>query len=141
MRSTTQSSTPEPDARLNMRIVDLPWRLWQRTDVRPQAPSGPSPSSPSGDPTASPDAVGKTARRGLLYISLAKLWFMVAGLLLQLLLPRAFGSAARFGVWTLVLAWVSTLNNVVITDSNRGIAFMNFDGGTVSVSRKNEEVE
>jgi hypothetical protein len=25
-----------------------------------------------------------------------------------------------------------TINNVVITDSNRGIAFMNFDGGTVS---------
>lgn len=90
--------------------------------MRPQASSGPSPSSgPTASPEA-PDAVGKTARRGLLYISLAKLWFMVAGLLLQLLLPRAFGSAARFGVWTLVLAWVSTLNNVVITATVQSVA-------------------
>lgn len=66
--------------------------------------------------------LGASARRGLLFISAAKLWFMVAGLLMQLLLPRALGSAALFGVWTLVLSWVSALNNVMITATIQGVS-------------------
>lgn len=84
-----------------------------------QEPDQRSSSLPGAAP---PPDLGSAARRGLLYITGAKLWFMVAGLLLQLLLPRAFGSSALFGVWTLVLAWVSTLNNVVVTATIQSVA-------------------
>ncbi|MCS6912166.1 MAG: oligosaccharide flippase family protein [Myxococcales bacterium] len=69
------------------------------------------------------DNLGASARRGILFISAAKLWFLVAGLAMQLLLPRALGSAALFGVWTLVLSWVSAVNNVMITATIQGVSF------------------
>lgn len=47
---------------------------------------------------------------------------MVAGLMIQLLLPRALGSPARFGMWTLVLGWVSSINNVVVTGTIQGVS-------------------
>ena len=53
---------------------------------------------------------------------MAKLWFLVAGLLMQLLLPRALGSAALFGMWTLVLGWVSVVNNVLIQATIQSVA-------------------
>lgn len=67
--------------------------------------------------------LGAAARRGLFYITGAKLWFMVAGMLIQFLLPRALGSAALFGVWTLVLAWMSWPNNVVITATIQTVSY------------------
>jgi O-antigen/teichoic acid export membrane protein len=60
------------------------------------------------------DDLGAATRRGVIFIPMAKLWFLVAGLLMQLLLPRALGSAALFGMWTLVLGWLSVVNNVLI---------------------------
>lgn len=73
------------------------------------AQSPPSPRPPSAD------EVARQARAGLLFIPAAKAWFLVAGLLLQLLLPRALGSPALFGIWTLVLGWLSWPNNVLVT--------------------------
>lgn len=78
---------------------------------------------------APPDDLAQAARRGALFIPLAKLWFLVAGLLMQILLPRALGSAALFGVWTLVLGWLSTVNNVVITATIQTVAHFAAAGG------------
>lgn len=73
--------------------------------------------------------LGRAARRGAVFIPLAKLWFLVSGLLLQLLLPRALGSAALFGVWTLVLGWLSTVNNVINTATIQAVAHFAAAGG------------
>lgn len=68
------------------------------------------------------DDVGAATRRGVIFIPMAKLWFLLAGLLMQLLLPRALGSAALFGMWTLVLGWVSVVNNVLIQATIQSVA-------------------
>jgi O-antigen/teichoic acid export membrane protein len=44
---------------------------------------------------------------------MAKLWFLIAGMLLNFLLPRALGSAALFGMWALASGWLSVVNNVL----------------------------
>lgn len=63
-----------------------------------------------------------SAGRGLLFISFAKLWFMIAGYAIQFGLPRALGSAAAFGVWTLVLSTISPLNNVLVTANIQAVS-------------------
>lgn len=73
-------------------------------------------------PAPHTEDLGAASRRGLLFIPMAKLWFMIAGLLMQLLLPRALGNTALFGMWTLVLAWLSAPNNVVITGTIQTVA-------------------
>lgn len=85
---------------------------------------------PSANATQKDD-LGASARRGVLFISLAKVWFMIAGLVLQLFLPRegALGSAAQYGVWLLVLAWVSAPNNVMITATIQTVAHFAAPGG------------
>ncbi len=81
-------------------------------------------SAPSQSAVASPaDDLGQSARRGAVFIPLAKLWFMISALLLQLLLPRVLGSSALYGVWTLVSSWMSTLNNVMITATIQAVAY------------------
>ena len=57
-----------------------------------------------------------------LFITGAKLWFMVAGYVVQFALPRALGSPARFGVWVIVLALVSPVNNVMVTATIQGVS-------------------
>ncbi len=80
-------------------------------------------SEPVAATTAAPvDDLGAATRRGVIFIPLAKLWFLVAGLLMQLLLPRALGSAALFGMWTLVLGWLSVVNNVLIQSTIQAVA-------------------
>lgn len=66
--------------------------------------------------------VGTTTRRGLFFIGFAKIWFLFAGFLLLLILPRCLEQAA-FGVWTLVLAWVSGFNNVIITVTVQTVSY------------------
>lgn len=63
-----------------------------------------------------------TTKRGLFFIGFAKIWFLVAGFLLQLLLPRNLDQAS-FGIWTLVLAWVSGFNNVIITGTVQTVSY------------------
>jgi stage V sporulation protein B len=72
------------------------------------------------DPPPKPRAVG--AGRGLVFITGAKLWFMVAGYVVQFALPRALGSPERWGVWVLVLALVSPLNNVMVTATIQSVS-------------------
>jgi len=77
-------------------------------------------SVPIEKPAAETKAVG--AGRGLLFITAAKLWFMVAGYIVQFALPRALGSPEKFGVWVLVLALVSPINNVMVTATIQGVS-------------------
>ena len=67
-----------------------------------------------------PTAVG--AGKGLLFITAAKLWFMVAGYAIQFALPRALGSPAKYGAWGIVLACVSVFNNVMVTGTIQGVS-------------------
>lgn len=62
---------------------------------------------------ASPRAVG--AGRGLLYITAAKIWFMVGGAAIGFVLPHLLRSKAAYGDWGTILSWVSPLNNVMVT--------------------------
>ena len=89
-------------------------------DSTPAAREPSAPSAPPAGPAA--DDVGAATRRGVIFIPMAKLWFLVAGLLMQLLLPRALGSAALFGMWTLVLGWLSVVNNVLIQATIQSVA-------------------
>lgn len=81
------------------------------------------------------DELGAAARRGLIYIPMAKAWFLVAGLALQLMLPRVLGSSSLFGVWTLVLAWLSTPNNVMVTATIQAVAHFAATGAVESAKR------
>jgi stage V sporulation protein B len=76
-------------------------------------------SIPKRSPEAAP-AIG--AGRGLVFISAAKLWFMVAGYVIQFGLPRALGSPEKYGLWVLVLSLVSPLNNVMVTATIQGVS-------------------
>ena len=94
-----------------------------------------SSATPSAPAVPKADDLGAAARRGLVYIPMAKAWFLVAGLLLQLMLPRVLGSSALFGVWTLVLAWLSTPNNVMVTATIQAVAHFAAKGSVESAKR------
>jgi O-antigen/teichoic acid export membrane protein len=59
-------------------------------------------------------AEAKQAGRGVVYIAAAKLYFMVAGAVIEFILP-ALVSTAVFGAYGVVAATVSPLNNVIVT--------------------------
>ena len=65
-------------------------------------------------------AVG--AGRGLLFITAAKLWFLIAGYVIQFGLPRALGSPEKYGLYVLVMNVVSPLNNVLVTATIQGVS-------------------
>lgn len=65
---------------------------------------------------------GLSAGRGLVFITAAKLWFMVAGYVVQFALPRALGSPARYGIWVIVLSVLSPVNNVMVTATIQGVS-------------------
>lgn len=78
--------------------------------------------APAGSPTeGAGDDIARSARRGVLYISLAKAWFLLAGLFLPLVLPRVL-TTATFGMWTLVSGWFSPLNNVIVTATIQAVS-------------------
>lgn len=54
------------------------------------------------------------AGRGVLAITFAKLWFIVAGYVVLFGLPRLLGSPERFGQYSTAINIVSILNNVLI---------------------------
>jgi stage V sporulation protein B len=61
--------------------------------------------------------VGRNAGRGLIWISAAKLYFILSGYAVQLLLPRLLGSPESFGLFALSLSLVSIINNVLIAST------------------------
>ena len=72
--------------------------------------------------TSNPNPAAVGASRGLVFITFAKLWFMVMGYVVQFALPRALGSPAKWGIWVLVLSAVSPVNNVMITATIQGVS-------------------
>lgn len=59
-------------------------------------------------------ATVRTAGRGVLSISTAKIYFIVAGYAVQIALPRFLGSPEAFGLYSSAMSIVSILNNVLI---------------------------
>ncbi|MBI2893867.1 MAG: oligosaccharide flippase family protein [Deltaproteobacteria bacterium] len=64
----------------------------------------------------------RAAGRGVVLITGAKLYFMVAGYVVQFALPRLLGSAVLFGAYSTVVAAASILNNVLVTGTIQSVS-------------------
>src|SRR4051794_24813238 len=71
-------------------------------------------------PEAAPDQA-RTAGRGGLAVLVAKVFFILTGLVQQALLPRAIG-LADYGALSRVLAVSNVFNNVVVSSSTQGVS-------------------
>jgi O-antigen/teichoic acid export membrane protein len=69
-------------------------------------------ATPATPPPVAEEA--SRAGRGVIYIGLAKIYFIVAGLSIELLLPRLLGDLL-FGAYGVVVSAVSPINNVLVT--------------------------
>ena len=63
-----------------------------------------------------------TARRGLLVITAAKIWFLLGASILNFALPYLLPSKVSYGEWGFVLSVVSPINNVMITATLQAVA-------------------
>ncbi len=68
---------------------------------------------------AAPKSV--SAGRGIAYITLAKLWFMVGGYAILFALPHLLDQAL-VGQWNVILSYVSVLNNVMVTATIQSVS-------------------
>src|SRR4051812_41582272 len=82
-------------------------------------------------PEAAPDQA-RTAGRGGLAILVAKVFFILTGLVQQALLPRAIGQA-DYGALSRVSAVSNVFNNVVVSSSTQGVS------RTVAAAGENEQ--
>ena len=64
----------------------------------------------------------RTAGRGLVSITGAKLWFIAVGYLVQFLLPRLLGSAAAYGLYATAINLASMVNNVLIAATVQSVS-------------------
>lgn len=64
----------------------------------------------------------KAAGRGVIFIALAKLYFMVAGYAIYFVLPRLLGSEAAWGNYLLVIGLVSVIDNVIVTATIQSVS-------------------
>jgi O-antigen/teichoic acid export membrane protein len=80
------------------------------------------------------------AGRGVLFIAVAKLYFMVAGYAIYFVLPRLFGGEAgkvEWGNYLLVIALVSVIDNVIVTGTIQGVSrFTAQDESTAEAVKK-----
>ena len=112
---------PEEDAR------DLPGDPPVTTPPPPDDP--PAPAAPPEDPPATPIAAPAApaapkatgAGRGVLYIAFAKLYFMVAGAVIEFRLPAVLARTV-FGAYAVVSSVVSPINNVLVTGSIQAVS-------------------
>src|SRR5881227_1941069 len=65
-------------------------------------------------PNAPPADVARVAGRGTIYISAAKLWFILSGFGIQLTLTRLM-STEQYGLYLVVIGLISIINAVVVT--------------------------
>ena len=63
-----------------------------------------------------------TAGRGVIFIALAKLYFMVAGYAIYFTLPRLLGTEVLWGNYLLVVGLVSVIDNVIVTGTIQGVS-------------------
>lgn len=71
--------------------------------------------TPAASQSAVLDGAARRAGRGILSMSGSKLYFVVAGYAVQLLMPRLLGSPEAFGFFAAAMSLVSILNNVLIS--------------------------
>ena len=62
------------------------------------------------------------AGRGVIHIAIAKAYFMVAGYVIQFILPRLLHSDVAWGHYQLVVRLVSVIDNVIITGTIQGVS-------------------
>ncbi len=80
------------------------------------------PPEPTGEPPAArPANQAVSAGRGVLYIAVAKLYFMIAGFAIETILPRLLG-VFGFGAYGVVNAWVSNINSVMVTGTIQAVS-------------------
>ncbi|MFL6277052.1 MAG: lipopolysaccharide biosynthesis protein [Blastocatellia bacterium] len=77
--------------------------------------------TPAPTPSAPPADVARIAGRGTLYISAAKLWFILSGLGIHFSLPRLM-SQEQFGLYQVVIGIVSIINAVVVTGTSQTVS-------------------
>ncbi len=89
--------------------------------AKDDASSGPpaSDSSFSKDDGAEDEEGGRqgTARRGLMAIAMAKVWFILTGFAIKFSLPHLLGSPAEFGFYETAMSALSMLNMVLIAST------------------------
>lgn len=64
----------------------------------------------------------ENAGRGVLYIALAKLYFMIAGYAIYFVLPRLLPTKAAWGDYLLVIGLVSVIDNVIVTGTIQSVS-------------------
>lgn len=72
-------------------------------------------------PAASTDNIAAIAGRGTIYITAAKLWFMVSGYGIHFILPRLM-TTEQFGIYQVVVSVVSIINAVIITGTYQTVS-------------------
>lgn len=72
-------------------------------------------------PPASTDNIAAIAGRGTIYITAAKLWFMVSGYGIHFILPRLMNTE-QFGIYQVVVSVVSIINAVIITGTYQTVS-------------------
>lgn len=73
------------------------------------------------NPAASTDNIAAIAGRGTIYITAAKLWFMVSGYGIHFILPRLMNTE-QFGIYQVVVGVVSIINAVIITGTYQTVS-------------------
>src|SRR5258706_9499890 len=72
-------------------------------------------------PGTSADNIAAIAGRGTIYITAAKIWFMVSGYGIHFVLPRLI-SQEQFGIYQVVVGVVSVINAVIITGTYQTVS-------------------
>jgi polysaccharide transporter, PST family len=74
-----------------------------------------------GNREAAATDVARLAGRGTIYITAAKVWFMISGYGIHFILPRLL-SKPEFGVYQFVIGVVSVVNAVVVTGTSQAVS-------------------
>lgn len=78
-------------------------------------------SSQESGPEISADNIAAIAGRGTIYITAAKIWFMVSGYGIHFILPRLI-TKEQFGIYQVVVGVVSVINAVIITGTYQAVS-------------------
>src|SRR5437870_10024039 len=78
-------------------------------------------ASQESKPEASADNIAAIAGRGTIYITAAKVWFMVSGYGIHFILPRLI-SKEQFGIYQVIVGVVSVINAVIITGTYQAVS-------------------
>jgi stage V sporulation protein B len=77
--------------------------------------------SSSSDGTHTPASEARSAGRGVIYVALAKMYFMLAGAIIEFRLPAILANTV-FGAYAVIASTVSPLNNVLVTGSIQAVS-------------------